>query len=192
MSEVKNILLCGVGGQGTILASKLLSYALVSAGYDVKMSEIHGMSQRGGSVVTQVRYGEKVHSPIIGKGSADILVSFEAMEALRYLEDLNPNGVVVVNSYRIPTATTLSGAEQYPDDILDRLAEKATTHVLDAAAIATELGNPKCMNVVLLGALVKRMGLEDLDWDSAFDACVKPRFIELNKKALKAGMDAVA
>ena len=174
MSENKNILLCGVGGQGTILASKILSYALVEAGYDVKMSEIHGMSQRGGSVTTQVRYGKKVYSPIIGQGSADILVSFEAMEAYRYLEILNPKGFAVVNDFHMETATTLSGKEEYP------------------AKIAADLGNPKAMNVVLLGALIKIMKLEELDWDAALAACVKPAFLELNKKALAAGMEAVA
>ena len=191
MSEVKNILLCGVGGQGTILASKLLSYALVAAGYDVKMSEIHGMSQRGGSVTTQVRYGKEVHSPIIGKGSADILVSFEAMEALRYLDDLNPDGVAVVNRHEIPTATTLSGQETYPSDVTRRVQEAAKAHILDAAGIAKNLGNAKCMNVVLLGALVKLMKLEKLNWDAALEACMKPKLIDLNKKALLAGMAAV-
>lgn len=191
MSEVKNILLCGVGGQGTILASKLLSYALVDAGYDVKMSEIHGMSQRGGSVTTQVRYGKEVHSPIIGKGSADILVSFEAMEALRYLDDLNPDGVAVVNRHEIPTATTLSGQENYPSDVIRRVQDAARAHILDAAEIAKNLGNTKCMNVVLLGALIKLMKLEKLDWDAAFKACMKPALIDLNKKALLAGMAAV-
>lgn len=192
MERIKNILLCGVGGQGTILASKILSTALVAAGYDVKMSEIHGMSQRGGSVVTQIRYGERVCSPIIGKGSADILVSFEAMEALRYLEGLNLQGSVVVNNYKIPTSTTLSGAQKYPADVIERLQSLADTHVLDAASIATELGNPKSMNVVLLGALVKLMGLEHLDWDAALATCVKPAFLTLNKQALAAGIAAVA
>lgn len=192
MSEVKNIFLCGVGGQGTILASKILSHALVSAGYDVKMSEIHGMSQRGGSVVTQVRYGKEVFSPIIGKGSADILVAFEAMEALRYLRDLKKGGNVVVNNYKMPTATTLSGAETYPDDCLERVKSLAATKVLNAAQIAANLGNPKSMNVILLGALVKLMELESLDWDAALAACMKPQLVELNKKALAAGMEAVA
>lgn len=192
MSEVKNILLCGVGGQGTILASKILSTALVAGGYDVKMSEIHGMSQRGGSVVTQVRYGDKVYSPIIGQGSADILVSFEAMEALRYLGDLKKDGNVVVNNYKMPTATTLSGKEKYPQDCLERLDKLASTRVLDAAKIAAELGNSKSMNVVLLGALVKLMGLESLNWNAALTACMKPRFVELNRRALRAGMAAVA
>lgn len=192
MSEVKNILLCGVGGQGTILASKILSYALVQAGYDVKMSEIHGMSQRGGSVVTQVRYGKQVFSPIIGKGSADILVSFEAMEALRYLDELSPRGHVVVNDYRIPTATTASGKEPYPEHIKETLQVVADTYMLDAAGIATQQGNAKSMNVVLLGALVGLMKLDKLDWDGALATCVKPQFVEMNKKALHAGMAAVA
>ena len=192
MAEVKNILLCGVGGQGTILASKILSYALVKAGYDLKMSEIHGMSQRGGSVTTQVRFGEKVNSPIIGKGSADILVSFEAMEALRNLGDLKQDGHVVVNDYKIPTATTLTGKQEYPEDVIEYVKSLASTKVLDASKIAGDLGNPKAMNVVLLGALVKLMGLEDLDWNDAISNCVKPAFVDLNIKALHAGMDAVA
>lgn len=192
MDKVKNILLCGVGGQGTILASKILSHALVQAGYDVKMAEIHGMSQRGGSVTTQVRYGTEVSSPIIGKGSADILVSFESMEALRYLEDLTPGGHVIVNDYKIPTATTLSGKEEYPEDVLHILSGLADTKVLDAAQIASNLGNPKAMNIVLLGALVKLMHLENLDWEDAISYCVKPAFISLNQKALIAGMEAVA
>ena len=192
MSEVKNILLCGVGGQGTILASKILSTALLNAGYDVKMSEIHGMSQRGGSVTTQVRYGEKVYSPIIGRGSADVLVAFEAMEALRYLAELNPSGSVVVNDYRRPTATTLSGKEDYPADPIGQVKAKVGTKVLNAAEIAEGLGDPRAMNVVLLGALVRVMGLEKLGWDEALAQCVKPAFLELNKKALQAGMQAVA
>lgn len=192
MSETRNILLCGVGGQGTILASKLLAYSLVQGGFDVKMSEIHGMSQRGGSVVTQVRFGDQVYSPIIGSGSADILVSFEAMEALRYLPVLRPQGTVVVNNYQIPTATTASGSEIYPEGVLEALQAQANTYVLDAAKMAGEMGNKKCMNVVLLGALVKRMGLESLDWESALAACLKPGLVEMNRKALAAGMAAVS
>jgi indolepyruvate ferredoxin oxidoreductase beta subunit len=192
MDKVKNVLLCGVGGQGTILASKILSFALVESGYDVKMSEIHGMSQRGGSVVTQVRYGHKVFAPIIGQGSADILVSFEAMEALRYLKDLSPEGHVVVNDYEIQTATTASGLEAYPDDVIETLKRKANTYVLDAAGIAEKLGNERCMNVVLLGALVKLMDLENLDWDAALRSSVKPKFLEINQKALRAGIAAVS
>ena len=191
MSEVKNILLCGVGGQGTILASKILSQALVDAGYDVKMSEIHGMSQRGGSVTTQVRYGEKVYSPIIGRGSADILVAFEAMEALRYLGELNPKGHVVVNDFKMQTATTITGQQEYPEDSVERVKALADTKVLNAAKIAEDLGNPRAMNIVLLGALVKLMNLHELNWEEAIAACVKPGFVELNKRALEAGMEAV-
>ena len=189
MSDVKNIVLCGVGGQGTILASKLLSGALLAAGYDVKMSEIHGMSQRGGSVTTQVRYGGKVHSPMIGKGAADILVSFEKMEALRYLDYLKPQGIVVVNDFRLDSASILAGLEEYPEDPIGTVSAKVRTKVIDAAGIATALGNPKAMNLVLLGALAAYMGLEALGWEREVRESVKPAFVELNLKALKAGME---
>ena len=171
MSEVKNILLVGVGGQGTILASKILTSGLIKAGYDVKMSEIHGMSQRGGSVSTQVRYGEKVYSPIVGKGSADVIVAFEEMEALRWLDHLKIGGKMVINDYRIQP----------------HLKEKCEVLAFKAADVATELGNPKAMNIVLLGALVKAMGLDDIDWDAEIEANVKAKFVDLNKAAFKAG-----
>ena len=188
--DTKSILLVGVGGQGTILASKILTAGLVSAGYDVKMSEVHGMSQRGGSVSTQVRYGTKVYSPIIGRGQADILVAFETMEAIRYLPDLKPGGKVVVNDYQMPSLPILSGEREYPDNILEELRSKADTLVLDAAAIAQANGNPKSMNVVLLGALIQSLGLQDLDWDTALRACVKSKFVEVNLRCLDAGMRA--
>lgn len=191
MDEVRNILLCGVGGQGTILASKILSSALIEAGYDVKMSEIHGMSQRGGSVTTQVRYGKKVYSPIIGLGSADVLVSFEKMEAYRYLEFLNPKGKIVINDYEIPTSTNLSGDEDYPENVISLVQAKADTKVINATEIANSLGNPKCMNIVLLGALVHMMGLDDLNWEKEVRDNVKPAFAELNIKALQVGMQSV-
>lgn len=187
MGETKNILLCGVGGQGTILVSKVLAAALVQAGYDVKMSEIHGMSQRGGSVTTQVRYGKKVYSPIIDEGAADILVSFETMEAMRNLKALRPGGQVVVNDCEIPTATTLSGSQEYPPDILSRLASAIPVRVIRAETAARELGNPKVQNMVLLGALIRLMGLESLDWESAVAQCVKPQFVAINDLALKKG-----
>ncbi|KUO74115.1 MAG: indolepyruvate oxidoreductase subunit beta [Clostridia bacterium BRH_c25] len=191
MSDVKNIMLCGVGGQGTILASKILSTCLVDSGYDVKMSEIHGMAQRGGSVTTQVRYGTKVNAPIIGTGSADILVSFEAMEALRYLNQIKPDGNVIVNDYKIPSSTILAGSEEYPEDVIEIVKAKAKTTVIDAGKIALSLGNSKVMNIVLLGSLVKLMKLEDLDWKSAIEKCVKPAFVELNIKALNEGINGV-
>ena len=188
MSEVKNILLVGVGGQGTILASKILTSALMKAGYDVKMSEIHGMSQRGGSVSTQVRYGDKVYSPIVGKGSADVIVAFEEMEALRWLDHLKIGGKMVINDYQIQPVPVNLGTAEYPEGIIDHLKEKVDVLSFKAADVATELGNPKAMNIVLLGALVKAMGgLDDIDWDAEIEANVKPKFVELNKKAFRAG-----
>lgn len=187
----KNILLVGVGGQGTILVSKILSTGLLSAGYDVKMSEIHGMAQRGGSVSTQVRYGEKVYSPIIGIGTADILVSFEKMEALRWLEYLKPEGVVVINDYEIPSAPILSGKIDYPQGINELIASKANTRIINAPETAEKLGNDKVMNVVLLGALIKLMNLTTIDWDNIIKDTVKQKFVDINIKALHAGMDSV-
>ena len=188
MSEVKNILLVGVGGQGTILASKILSSGLMKAGYDVKMSEIHGMSQRGGSVSTQVRYGDKVYSPIVGKGSADVIVAFEKMEALRWLDHLKIGGKMVINDFEINPVPVNLGSAEYPEGIIEQhLSEKVDVLSFKAADVATELGNPKAMNIVLLGALVKAMGIDDVDWDAEIEANVKARFIDLNKKAFHAG-----
>jgi len=191
MAEVKNILLVGVGGQGTILVSKILSDGLVGAGYDVKMSEVHGMAQRGGSVTTQVRYGAKVHSPIIGKGQADILVAFETMEALRWLKFLSPTGKTVINDYRIPSVPILIGKQDYPEGILDIVSQKVPTTIIKAAEIAERLGNAKAMNMVLFGALVKGMDLTGVDWESAIQKNVKASTVEVNILALKAGMNAV-
>ncbi|QUH19462.1 indolepyruvate oxidoreductase subunit beta [Alkaliphilus sp. B6464] len=192
MSEVKSLLLVGVGGQGTILASKILSAGLVDAGYDVKMSEVHGMAQRGGSVTTQVRFGEKVYAPIIGKGQADILVSFEAMEAIRWLEYLNPKGKAIVNEYEIPSAPILMGNADYPEGVIEKIKEKVDTNVLDAGKIAEDLGNSKTMNIVLLGALVKAMNLTDIDWEKAIRESVKEQFIDINIRAFNEGMKAVS
>ena len=190
MSEVKNILLVGVGGQGTILASKILTSGLMKAGYDVKMSEIHGMSQRGGSVSTQVRYGDKVYSPIVGKGSADVIVAFEEMEALRWLDHLKIGGTMVINDFRIQPVPVNLGNAEYPEGIIEHLKGICDVHAFKAAEIATELGNPKAMNIVLLGALVKSMGgLDDIDWDAEIEANVKAKFVDLNKKAFHAGYD---
>ena len=191
MAEIKNILLVGVGGQGTILASKILSTALVNAGYDVKMSEVHGMAQRGGSVTTQIRYGDKVFSPIIGRGEADVMVCFEKMEALRWIEYVKPDAKIVINDFEIPSAPILVGAEEYPKGIIEELSSKAEVSVFKAAEIAKELGNPKAMNIVLLGALVKAMGIEDMDWDTIIAQNVKKGFEELNIKAFRSGMAAI-
>lgn len=191
MKDAKNILLVGVGGQGTILVSKILSTGLMEAGYDVKMSEIHGMAQRGGSVSTQVRYGSEVFSPIIGIGEADILVSFEKMETLRWLEFLKPDGVVVINDYIIPSAPILMGKVDYPEGIIELIEGKAKTKVINAGEIAEKLGNTRVMNVVLLGALIKSMNLTDIDWEAVIKSQVKEQFVELNIKAFNEGMNAV-
>ncbi len=187
----KSILLVGVGGQGTILASKLLTTGLMEKGYDVKMSEIHGMSQRGGSVSSQVRYGEKVYSPVIELGGADILVAFEKMEALRWLEFLKPEGKVIVNDYQLDSMPILSGFYEYPKGVNEELSSLADTTVLDAQAISQTLKNEKVMNVILLGALVKSMGLEDIQWERIISENVKPQFVDLNIAAFKAGMKAI-
>lgn len=191
MSDVKNILFVGVGGQGIILASKILSKGLIDAGYDVKMSEVHGMAQRGGSVTTQIRYGKKVYSPIIGIGQADIIVSFEKMEAMRWIEYLKPQGKMVVNDYAIPSAPVLSGKVEYPKGIVDELKEKVNTVAIDAAEEARQLGNIKTQNIIMLGALIKAMGIDEVDWESVIKEEVKEKFVDINLKAFNIGKDLV-
>ena len=188
MADVKSILMVGVGGQGTILAGKILSMGLMAAGYDVKMSEVHGMAQRGGSVSNQVRFGAKVFSPIIGKGQADILVAFEMMEAMRWLEYLKPGGKIVVNDYRIPSGPILIGACDYPEQVLESLKAKADTTVIQASEIAKQIGNARTMNLVLFGALVKGMNLTHIDFAAEIAANVKPETLKLNLEAFQAGI----
>ncbi len=187
----KNILLVGVGGQGTITASKLLTLGLMEAGYDVKMSEIHGMSQRGGDVSSQVRYGEKVYSPVIPKGEADIIVAFEKMEALRNIDYLKPDGIMVVNDYEMNPMPVVSGAATYSPEIMAELKAKAKVVDFKAFDVACELGNAKALNVVLLGALVEKMGLTDIDWNTIIENNVKPKFVDLNKEAFARGVELV-
>lgn len=189
MSDIKNILLVGVGGQGTILASKILSEGLLEAGYDVKMSEIHGMSQRGGSVSTQVRFGEKVFAPIIGIAEADVIIAFEKMEALRWIEYLKPGGKMIINDFEIPSVPILMGAEKYPQGILEELASKCSVLKIKAAETARDLGNEKAMNIVLLGALTKAIEVQGIDWSSLIRKNVKEAFLDLNLKAFKAGYE---
>ena len=192
MSDVKNILLCGVGGQGIILASKILSIGLIKSGYDVKMSEVHGMAQRGGSVTTQVRYGDKVYSPIIGKGQADVLVSFETMETPRWIDFIKPNGRAIINAYEIPSAVILSGAANYPQGVIEDISSKVNTTVFKAAELAEGLGNIKTMNVIIVGALVKALGLENIvDWNEVIKETVKEKFIDINVKAFNIGLEQV-
>jgi indolepyruvate ferredoxin oxidoreductase beta subunit len=187
----KNILIVGVGGQGTILASKLLTNGLLKAGYDVKMSEIHGMSQRGGSVHSHVRYGDKVYSPIINRCEADILVSFEKMEALRWLPYLKKGGKVVVNNYEIPPMSVITGQAVYSTKILEKITQLVDTIVIDAAKNAKELGNLRVMNVILLGTIIKLMGLEHIDWNDIIRENVKPNFVDINILALERGKSLV-
>lgn len=188
----KSIMLVGVGGQGTILASKLLTTGLMNDGYDVKMSEIHGMSQRGGSVSSQVRYGEKVYSPVIEIGGADILVSFEKMEALRWLEYLKPEGKIVVNNYRIDSIPVLTGKAIYKEKEIEDELNRLNATIINAADKAKELGNAKVMNIILLGALVKSMSLEDIDWESIIRENIKEKFVDINLQAFKKGMEMVS
>ena len=191
MNETMSILLVGVGGQGIILVSRVLTKGLVEAGYDVKMSEVHGMAQRGGSVSTQVRYGEKVHSPIIGRGGADALVAFEKMEALRYAQYLKPSGVVLVNDYELAPMPVASGNAEYPKGILEAMSGSFDTRVVKAAEIAISLGNAKCMNVVLLGAMAKTLSLPAANWEALIMGELPQKLHELNLKAFHAGFAAL-
>lgn len=190
MKETKSILFIGVGGQGTILASKILSEGLLRYGYDVKMSEVHGMAQRGGSVTTQVRFGETVHSPLVEIGKADAIVAFEKSEALRALNYLKKDGYLIVNDYEIHPVPVLIGAEKYPEGVEEALkAQVENTVMVKAAEIAQNIGNIKAQNVVLLGALIKALNIEDVEWNEVMKTLVPPKAIELNEKALEAGMD---
>lgn len=186
-----SILLVGVGGQGTILASKLLTIGLMEAGYDVKMSEIHGMSQRGGSVSSQVRYGDKVYSPVIEIGGADILVSFEKMEALRWLKYLKPGGKVIVNDYKINSMPIITGKANYLEDEINEELKRVGARLVDASNDAIKLGNSKTMNIILLGSLVKSMNLENIDWNKIISDNVKKEFVDINIEAFKVGMNLV-
>ena len=191
MNPVKNILLVGVGGQGTILVSKILTQGLTKAGYDVKMSEIHGMAQRGGSVSTQVRYGEKVYSPIIGRGSADILVAFEKMEAVRYAEFLKPAGIAIINDYAIAPMPVAAGMAVYPEDSIAAMSKAFQTISFNAAAIAQKIGNSRTMNIVLFGAMVKAFGLTEIDWEQVLRTELPEKLLEVNLKAFRAGGEMV-
>jgi indolepyruvate ferredoxin oxidoreductase beta subunit len=190
---VKSILLVGVGGQGTILTTKILSAGLVELGYDVKMSEIHGMAQRGGSVTTQIRYGDKVYSPNIALGEADVIVAFEKIEALRWLPYLKEGGILVTDTREIPPLPVLIGAMPYPSESTDTLkACLPGVRVLEAAKIAEQLGNIRSQNIVLLGALIKLLGVEGTDWNSLVARFVPEKTKEANLKAFAAGQKAAA
>lgn len=185
-----NILLTGVGGQGTILTSKILSIGLVEKGYDVKMSEIHGMSQRGGTVNTQIKYGKKVYAPNIGEGEADIIVAFEKVEALRALPFLKNGGKIVMDDREIYSMPVLTGAAEYPHDAAQLLKEAVgDVTVLPASKIAAELGNVRAQNICLLGALITVLGLRDINWEDIITENVPPKMLDMNLRAFRAGRD---
>ena len=189
--ETKNIMIVGVGGQGSLLASKLLGHLLMEQGYDVKVSEVHGMSQRGGSVVTYVRYGDKVNSPVIDKGEADFIVSFELLEAARWLEYLKPDGQIVTSTQQIDPMPVITGAAQYPENLVEKMKDAgAKVDALDCLKLAEEAGSSKAVNIVLMGRLSHYFDLPQEAWQASLEAMVPPKFLELNKKAFQLGKNA--
>ncbi len=186
--DVKNILIVGVGGQGALLASKTLGQVLLDAGYDVKVSEVHGMSQRGGSVVTYVRYGKKVYSPIVDKGQADYIVSFEMLEAARYTDYLKPDGKIVVNTQMIDPMPVITGAVKYPENLEQKMKDAGFfVDAVDCLSLAQQAGTAKAVNIVLMGRLSKYMNFAEEEWLKAIEKLVKPQFLEMNKKAFALG-----
>lgn len=185
-----SIILVGVGGQGAILVSKILTAGLVKAGYDVKMSEVHGMAQRGGSVSTQVRFGDKVYSPIIGLGEADIMVAFEKMEAVRYCSFLKPGGKAIINNHSIVPMSVATGQMQYPQGTVEAMTEAFDTVSVDAFKIANQLGNPRCQNIVLFGAMTRALGLNNIDWVQVIKETLPQKILDINLKAFELGREA--
>lgn len=189
--ETKNIMIVGVGGQGSLLASKLLGKLFLSRGYDVKVSEVHGMSQRGGSVVTYVRYGGKVYSPIIDKGQADFILSFELLEAARWTEYLKPGGRIVTNTQQINPMPVITGAAQYPQGLVEEMRRAGMdVDAFDALSLAEEAGSAKAVNIVLLGRLSKSFDFSQAEWEQAIRESVPPKFLELNLRAFALGASA--
>ena len=189
--ETKSIMIVGVGGQGSLFASRLLGNVLLAQGSDVKVSEVHGMSQRGGSVVTYVKYGEKVYSPVIEKGEADAVISFELLEAARCLPYLKKGGKLITSTQQIDPMPVITGAAQYPDNLVEKLrAAGAELVAVDALSLAEQAGTAKASNVVLMGVLAARMDYPDELWQKALEQCVPPKFLELNKKAFELGKAA--
>ena len=186
-----SVMIVGVGGQGSLLASKLLGRLLVDEGHDVKVSEVHGMSQRGGSVVTYVKFGEKVYSPIITDGEADIIISFEKLEAGRYAKYLKKDGKIVVNTQQIDPMPVIIGAAQYPENVLDELTSKGVSvDALDALSPAEEAGSVKAVNIVLMGKAAKYFDIPKERWITAIENTVAPKFVEMNKKAFELGYNS--
>ena len=188
-NNTKNIMIVGVGGQGTLLTSRILGGITVDAGYDVKLSEVHGMAQRGGSVVTFVRYGEKVAEPIVEEGQADLLIAFEKLEAKRYAHFLKKDGVLVVNEQRIDPITVVTGVATYPEGIVEELEKEYTVYKINAMDEALKLGNSKVFNIIVLGMAAKHMDFSKEDWLKVIEKTVPPKTVEINKKAFLLGFE---
>ena len=190
--KTTSIMIVGVGGQGTLLASKLLGNVLLSQGYDVKVSEVHGMSQRGGSVVTYVRFGEKVYSPVVDLGEADYILSFELLESARWIGYLKKGGRLITNTHRTPPMPVITGAAEYPSSIEARLRELADVTALEAMPLAEQAGSAKAVNVVLVGVLSRSMDIPEEKWLRAIEETVPPKFAELNRRAFLLGREVQA
>ena len=189
--ETRSIMIVGVGGQGSLLASRLLGNVLLAKGFDVKVSEVHGMSQRGGSVVTYVRYGDEVCSPVIEKGEADVIISFELLESARWLPYLKKGGHLVTSTQQLDPMPVITGAAQYPEDIAAKIkAMGIQVTAVDALGLAEQAGNAKASNVVLMGVVSAQTEFEEQLWQNAIEQCVPPKFLELNKKAFELGRNA--
>lgn len=191
-NNVKSVLIVGVGGQGTLLASRLLGNAMLSLGNDVKVSEVHGMSQRGGSVVTYVRYGQTVYSPILEEGEADYILSFEQLETARFLPYLKKGGTIISNTQTIDPMPVITGAKEYPQGILPALEEMGVNLVqADALSLAEQAGSVKAVNVVLIGVMAKQMGIDKAVWEETIRQTVPAKFVEMNLKAFELGYSAL-
>jgi len=191
MMDTKNIMIVGVGGQGTLLTSRILGGIMTNAGYEVKLSEVHGMAQRGGSVVTFVRYGEKVFEPIVEEGQADVLIAFEKLEALRYAHFLKKDGVLIVNDTEIDPMPVVIGNATYPENIIEELKSKYTVYSIDASKAALELGNSRVFNNIILGLAARHMNFSKEEWLKTIEEKVPPKTIEINKQAFLKGYEAV-
>ncbi|MBN1624795.1 MAG: indolepyruvate oxidoreductase subunit beta [Clostridia bacterium] len=188
--STKSIMIVGVGGQGTLLSSRIIGNALIKQGYDVKMSEVHGMAQRGGSVVTYVKYGEKVYSPIVEKASADIILAFEELEAARWISYLKEDGILIMNTQKINPMPVIIGAAEYPKNITAKIKETVGRCIsLDALSLAKKAGTVKAVNVVLIGVMAKAAGYDKDLWLEALGNTVPARFLEINKKAFELGYE---
>ena len=186
--KTKNIMIVGVGGQGSLLASKLLGYLLLTEGFDVKVSEVHGMSQRGGSVVTYVRFGDKVYSPVIDRGEADYIVSFEQMEAARYLPYLKEGGHIVTNTQKIDPMPVITGAASYPENLIEKMRSKgAVVDAMDCLTLAEEAGSVKAVNIVLMGRLSRYFEIPREKWQQAIEALVPEKLRQVNLRAFDLG-----